>query len=462
MKKNERCNKEKGITLIALGVTIVILLILAGVSIGVLTGNNGIINQAQTAKKDTEIDSWEEQIDLAIMDAEKKHRAPTLDDIKEELKNKGVIDDYSQVDKKGVITTNKPVYEISGKIDEYLPFGPGKFATKNEEYTDETSKEEYRTVTVPEGFQILEEASKIDEGLVIEDKNGSQFVWIPVSDINEMAQCSTAGGSCNLELNGNELKCTTHNSTEIVGKLYATATGEGFGTANTAYNINAGLREPSLVTGNNSGTGPYYDGNLSYYKDLLGYNSSEEMLNGLKIKYKEMVTSVAKYKGFYVGRYELGLEGDTPVSKNASTNTSAITASADNAKTNSWYGLYKKCLEYTVPETSDQPVTSTMIWGSQYDEMLNWMKNNGKNITSSNTSIQNNSFVTGQGTNDVILNVFDLYACHREWTLEAYSTGSRIVRGGFIGEAYSPSYRLGSRPSNVGNNFSSRLTLYIK
>ena len=163
-------NKDKGITLIALVVTIVILLILAGISIGALTGDNGIINQAHTAKEDTEIASWEEQIDLAIIDAENKHRNPAMDDVIDELINKGVIDSESQVDKDGVITTNEPVYEIAGKLDDYVPFGPGKFADKNEEYTDETSKEEYKTVTVPEGFKILEEASKIDEGLVIEDK----------------------------------------------------------------------------------------------------------------------------------------------------------------------------------------------------------------------------------------------------------------------------------------------------
>ena len=475
MKKNERCNKEKGITLIALGVTIVILLILAGVSIGVLTGNNGIINQAQTAKKDTEIDSWEEQIDLAIMDAEKKHRAPTLDDIKEELKNKGVIDDYSQVDKKGVITTNKPVYEISGKIDEYLPFGPGKFATKNEEYTDETSKEEYRTVTVPEGFQILEEASKIDEGLVIEDKNGSQFVWIPVSDINEMAQCSKAGGSCKLKLEGNELRCTTHTSTEtestkiyIVGKLYATSTGENkFGKVNTTYNPNSGFREPAVVTGSSSGTGTSYDGDTNNLSTIKENYKTEEFLKDLKTQYKEMATSVAKYKGFYVGRYELGLEGDTPVSKNASENSSTVTtASADSSSLKNWYGLYKKCSEYKVPEINDSSVTSTMIWGSQYDAMMNFMKRRGEesSITStSNSSIQNNSYVTGQGTNDVISNVFDLYACHREWTLEAYSYYHRVYRGSVSGVSGSPSYRTYyAYLTYPSSGASSRLTLYIK
>ena len=128
--------KEKGITLIALVVTIVILLILASISIGALTGDNGIIDQAHTAKEDTEIASWEEQIDLAIIDAEKKHRNPSLDDVKEELKNKGVITNYEQVKENGDIETNEPTYIITGKLDDYLPRIPQGLEIGSEvEYT---------------------------------------------------------------------------------------------------------------------------------------------------------------------------------------------------------------------------------------------------------------------------------------------------------------------------------------
>ena len=50
-KKEEKVNK--GITLIALVITIVILLILAGVTIATLTGENGVLNKANTAKEET-------------------------------------------------------------------------------------------------------------------------------------------------------------------------------------------------------------------------------------------------------------------------------------------------------------------------------------------------------------------------------------------------------------------------
>ena len=63
---------EKGITLIALVVTIVVLLILAGVSISMLTGENGIITQAQEAKLVTERSSLKEQLQLdAVAEADK-------------------------------------------------------------------------------------------------------------------------------------------------------------------------------------------------------------------------------------------------------------------------------------------------------------------------------------------------------------------------------------------------------
>ncbi len=67
MKRNKKIlkRKEKGITLIALVITIIVLLILAGVSIAMLTGDNGILTQAQNASEETEIGKEKEQIALA-------------------------------------------------------------------------------------------------------------------------------------------------------------------------------------------------------------------------------------------------------------------------------------------------------------------------------------------------------------------------------------------------------------
>ena len=67
MKSKKFKNGQRGITLIALVITIIVLLILAGVSIATLTGENGILTQAETAKEETEIATEREAIQLAII-----------------------------------------------------------------------------------------------------------------------------------------------------------------------------------------------------------------------------------------------------------------------------------------------------------------------------------------------------------------------------------------------------------
>ena len=54
-QKREEIRNQNGITLLVLVITIIILLILAGITIGALTGKNGIINNSKNAKEETEI-----------------------------------------------------------------------------------------------------------------------------------------------------------------------------------------------------------------------------------------------------------------------------------------------------------------------------------------------------------------------------------------------------------------------
>lgn len=114
--------KNKGITLIALVVTIVVLLILAGITIGTLTSDNGVIKEAVTAKEKAEKAEVEEQIEIAILEAEKKYRNPTLDNVINELINNDIIDTKEQVNTEtGAITSNLG-YVIKGKLDDYGDF----------------------------------------------------------------------------------------------------------------------------------------------------------------------------------------------------------------------------------------------------------------------------------------------------------------------------------------------------
>ena len=83
--RKEKRKQERGITLIALITTIIVLLILAGITIGAITGSNGIIGQAQSAKEETEIANEKEIIDISTVEAMGKNNRGNLEE--EEFQN---------------------------------------------------------------------------------------------------------------------------------------------------------------------------------------------------------------------------------------------------------------------------------------------------------------------------------------------------------------------------------------
>ena len=177
--------KSKGMTLIALVITIVVLLILAGITIGTLTSDNGVIEEAKTAKELAEKAGVEEQIEIAIIKAEQKYRNPTLYDIIEELQSGGIITDPSQVNSNtGAITTDSN-YVIEGKLDDYKydeikPYGLGDInndgritiedAVKIQEYMDSqvtfTEDQKLRADTNKDGKITEEDVLEIQQYLL--------------------------------------------------------------------------------------------------------------------------------------------------------------------------------------------------------------------------------------------------------------------------------------------------------
>ena len=106
----------KGITLISLAITVVILLILAGISIGTLVGNKGIVEKASSAKETAEKVSLEEKIEAAIITAEQKHKNATLEEVCDEIEK---IENVTVNRTTGEITSSLG-YTITGKLDKYL------------------------------------------------------------------------------------------------------------------------------------------------------------------------------------------------------------------------------------------------------------------------------------------------------------------------------------------------------
>ena len=301
-------------------------------------------------------------------------------------------------------------------------------------------------IPIPEGYNYIK-GDKIGGAVITdaasgEEKVGNEFVWVPVDEISKMASTDIGG----TDANGN---------TNYRGVLYNWYTDV---TGNTAYDWSA------------DSTGNIEPANLSSSYDSTSTNSSWTSTL-YQEEYNKMIKSVSQYGGFYVGRYEMSLNSET---KNAESKYGATSANASDTDTNQWYGLYNKAKTYA-PENASQKVVSSMIWGSQYDAMLKWMKGNKINVTSSSptdlsigTTSKNTTRVTGGANNgqtvskDKLSNIYDLLGNIREWTQEAISTAYRISRGGYYSGSYAPSSRTDNYPASTFSSYGSRLTLYIK
>ena len=153
MWKNEEQKNIKGITLIALVVTIIVLLILAGVSIAMLTGDNGILTQAQNAKEKTEKASELEGIQLAVIGSKTKNNGylDILDEksFQEELEKHFVnekLDVVANGDGSFIITINDRKYYVNDDktvidSDNVIEIGPDDFANFRDDVNNGNSYE---------------------------------------------------------------------------------------------------------------------------------------------------------------------------------------------------------------------------------------------------------------------------------------------------------------------------------
>ena len=131
MRKNLK--NQKGITLIALVITIIILLILAGISIQTLMGENGIINKASIAKEESKKKEYKEELEIIGIDLEEKEGINlSSEEFMEKYKEKIVADAMFEVaklndpiDEDGTIviivkTKEGYVYKVTRNKVEYI------------------------------------------------------------------------------------------------------------------------------------------------------------------------------------------------------------------------------------------------------------------------------------------------------------------------------------------------------
>lgn len=183
-------NKQRGITLIALVVTIVVLLILAGVSLSIALSNNGVISKAKDAKGQTISGKEKEVVEMAWasvwVDSYSYDEPLLLENFQNELdrmlgEGKAlVMPNMGSLKVEFLETGNEYSIDETGisKVQE-LAETFSEIVTEDREYVDS----EGRRAIIPKGFAVgtSENINKISNGLVIQDENGNQFVWIPSS-----------------------------------------------------------------------------------------------------------------------------------------------------------------------------------------------------------------------------------------------------------------------------------------
>ena len=393
MKKKKLMKGNRGITLVALVVTIVVLLILAGISLNLVLGENGIITKAQEARDKTE---------QARINTEK-----SMNSLEQELSNYvNRIDSGNGGNSGGSQTTVENVVIPEG----YYYVGGTK--AKGIVISDNVADKE------------------LDKGKenVRRDLVGNQWVWVPVETPSSLYTTVDAGQAL---AGSTGVKTTKYTNSAIIGM-----------TRGLPGSID--YREPDILT---------YSGKDDTNYATAGFSSLANMAETMVSEYEEMIASLEKYKGFYIGRYELTANGE----KTGATQTDV-----------NWYTLYKNC---TTLATGTK-VKTRMIWGLQWDATCNWLDNSGFSITDSTAwgNYKDNT-ADGHGTkqntgfseNWKANNIYDFAGNCWEFTQEANGTYVRAYRGGDYsdhGSSVPASNRGNGNPTNTGGR-GSRPTLYL-
>ena len=333
-------------------------------------------------------------------------------------------------------------------------------------------------VPVPEGYvgSSATGENEIDTGYVIyegtepvTDSNvetakttRNQYVWVPVPDASKMY-----GTDANGKKWGKLYRFATSSSDSNYDELTGSYP-NNWSETNGIMKISSstGYREPDVVPKNDSTA---YDMDSRLKTLDLGAETTQEFLIQLEKEFNNMIKSVEKYGGFYIGRYETGdLSKDKVV----------IVKGNSDIGSQTWYEMYKKCKEL---KGSNNKVETGMIWGSQWDRTLMWLVEskdktkeqicdsrdwgNYRNSTGEAEEGSGSKRPTGYSESWRANNIYDLAGNVYDWTMEAYSSRSRVLRGGnyrHSGSRSPASYRDSYSPTYSYSNYGCRGALYIK
>ncbi len=364
-----------------------------------LTGQNGILTQAQNAKQTTEQSSEKEKLELAVTGAMALSKNLTVENLKAELANCGIPTQSSKFPVMVHVNNKNFAINSSGDILEY----------KN--MTDITGEETSNTMTkdnldnylvVPAGFKILNTSDNVTNGIIIEDTRyentkGSQFVWIPVGDIIK------------------------EDKTTVNIKL-SRYTFEEDGTP--------------IDQGSNMIEWNYSEINQSPYGNITAKENIESENSGFR---KSAITNY----GYYIGRYEARDKDATDARTNLSSATNQLVCTPNNYVYN-WV-TQPQAAKMSRTMYSNTSFQSDLINSYAWDTATLFLQTFDNRTTDktkkySRKNSLNSGNIANNGTNvlpntnnqDIICNVYDISGNCSEWTTETRNIGNApcTPRGG--------------------------------
>ena len=447
MKKSSKTlkNSEKAITLIALVITIIVLLILAGISISMLSGDNSILQKATDAKTKTGESQIKEEIGLAWngvqtegivngWDINKK-----ADELKKELQKTDTGTTKAKVEGSIIKVTYRgydaTINTTSGSITSFAEAEPDNpnatlKVSENKEKTFDANKElvdDYgNKITVPKGFKITSDSpSVVTAGIVIEDATytntiGSQFVWIPVgTGENAIKKNEEGAETVEIALDRYVFEDDTCTKTGV-----PTALSQNFSNE-TGYHY--------YVKNNYTETPTYREG------------SKDENINATAKELSTFISSANSKGGFYIGRYE----ARTATQRTSSTSNDLTITDSNltqiTEKQNDYVYNYVTQLQaaklsremYSKDNENNNitEFTSDLMNSYAWDTATLFLQECGEEGYSIKGCVYNSPAEKGTST-DHPCNIFDMASNCFEWTTETFSGASTpcVRRGAFYGQ----------------------------
>ena len=305
--------------------------------------------------------------------------------------------------------------DAEGNMVYYVDKGEKAPSNRKSIYKDNDDNQ----AVIPAGFTVsdVDGESTIENGLVVKDENDNEWVWIPVSsdDLQLMYEEDNVGWT----MAGTNVVTKYKTKTTTLGSYDLGRVNPGVISEKDIY------KEPDILAKENSYSEFFYDAGFADLSDLA-----------LKLRndYKDMIDSIKKYNGFFIGRYELSGTVEQPLERKNKNVLSNV----------NWYNLYGACKRF-----SNQNVEARMIWGCQWDQVCRFISNFGQkvdlNVSTTYGNYKNSTGaadITGKGKRQntgyseywKVNNIYDIAGNCWELTQEAYDYGGqcRARRGRFL------------------------------